>query len=474
MQEFLPEWEIQEVLANNPKLLEMPGRFEGIRVKAQQRYLPSTGGYIDLLCRPRMPRGWLVVEIKANPINDQQPGLQVLKYKKGLAAEFRSRPDEIYSMVAAPGPVPLELGEWYANSDITIHLLDVGELSTHRIDQLRTALTGAGEERVRNLASRRMATLNQASLESLVPEKSIRQWVSQGIHDVKSQRQLAGILRWISNQAPLFSHEVGLPSSLLTDFESQWFWLFYSAMDRRGNAALFVRGKDQLERSSLFMPDALVKLVSEKGEEPALDIISHELTTASVPLVVDLKYGRHSLAKSIIDAASLVNEYGNDFSRLFAENAKMGDDGDVAVLIVRKLRQAIYGMGPRSAAQFVRGMVLRGPWKLPLNSHVFLENTKYNAMFAGPARLSIANDDYPREAGRFADEHLDGDKGVLSHALWYIRKRYCDKVPLCPECPVAGYCAYYRHSVLLGPRRTRLRRSPEPSRIQQLVLTEFK
>ena len=91
MAAFLPEWQIQEVLVANPKLLEVPGRFEGIRVSAQQRYLPSTGGYIDLLCKPRLPRGWLIVEIKANPISDWQPGLQVLRYKKALAAEFRAR-----------------------------------------------------------------------------------------------------------------------------------------------------------------------------------------------------------------------------------------------------------------------------------------------------------------------------------------------------------------------------------------------
>jgi hypothetical protein len=68
MMDFLPEWQIQESLATDPKPLEIPGRFEGIRVKREQRYLPSIGRYIDLLCTTRKPRGWLIVEIKAEAV----------------------------------------------------------------------------------------------------------------------------------------------------------------------------------------------------------------------------------------------------------------------------------------------------------------------------------------------------------------------------------------------------------------------
>ena len=92
----------------------------------------------------------------------------------------------------------------------------------------------------------------------------------------------------------------------------------------------------------------------------------------------------------------------------------------------------------------MRGMVLKGPWKIRLTDGVFLEDTKYNALFAGPARLVVATEEYRKEAKVFSDRFLDGDKAILSHALWFIRKRYCDKVPQCPECPAAGYCAFFR------------------------------
>src|SRR5207249_1437939 len=110
---------------------------------------------------------------------------------------------------------------------------------------------------------------------------------------------------------------------------------------------------------------------------------------------------------------------------------------------------------------------------IQLNHDIFLENTKYNALFAGPARLSLASESFRLEAAKFANNYLQGDKGVLSHALWYIRKRYCDKVPLCWECPVAGYCAYFRITGGSPRPPSKISRDRERTVAKQSILSSF-
>ncbi len=456
---YIPEWQLQEVLAANPRQLEIHSRFEGLRLIDQQRYLPTTGGYIDLLLKTKTPGGLLIVEIKADPLLDTKAAAQALDYKHGVATDLRIDPSAIHCMVAAPAVLE-GLERTYEEMGVAVRVLDYRTLLGVRPDA-RSRLPGKEDGRFDLLSRRRRGILDLVGSRRPVSQGSVRRWIGGGIHDQNALKQVAAVIRYLSDQASLFSHEVRLSSSSLDTFDRQWFWFFYSAMDRRGNAALFIKAKERLVSRNLFSPRDIKRFVVEQGEEHALKQLTEELSGAGLPLVVDLKFGRRSLAKSIIDAALVTSDFECNFATMLEALRGQCDGGDLGKFVVRWIQQSVYGMGPRSAAQFVRGMVLKGPWRLELDDTVFLENTKYNALFAGPARLSIANEDYVREAGEFADEYLDGNRGILSHALWYIRKRYCDKVPLCPECPVAGYCSYFRsHGTSRRTRGVQSKRFP--------------
>jgi hypothetical protein len=449
MIEFLPEWQIQESLAANPKPLEVPGVFEGIRVRKEQRFLPSIGRYIDLLCRTRLPGGWLIVELKAEPVTSDDPILQALDYRRALAKEMAVDEEAIGCMVAAPGHPAPEPELLSRESGVLIRDLELGSLLSTGPKGGRQQLKVGWQSQHDLLAYRRKQSLtNPGSLAEVAPdEHSVQEWLRSASHDERGKEELATVLTKLSENAPLFAHEVGaIPTSLDTP-QSQWFWLFYSALDRRGNAALFVKGRELLTVEGRFSPDAIARLTDEIGEPAARREIATSLSRAGIPLVVDLHYGKESLGQSVLDAARFVVE-GKGFQNMMdawrTEALVSGED--LGRLAIRKVQTAVYGMGPRSSAQFVRGMVLRGPWTLSLRDKAFLEDTKYNGLFAGPARLKIAEEDFRAEATKYADEFLHGNKGLLSHALWFIRKRYCDKVPLCGECPVAGYCAYFRRS----------------------------
>jgi len=90
-------------------------------------------------------------------------------------------------------------------------------------------------------------------------------------------------------------------------------------------------------------------------------------------------------------------------------------------------------------------MVLKSSWNLPLTDDKLLEKCKFNIRFASKMRLGLIEDEssYYSDLGKFADEYLDGNRAIISHALWYIRKRYCDKKIMCDDCRLAGYCGYF-------------------------------
>jgi hypothetical protein len=471
MVDFLPEWQIQESLAADPKRLEIPGRFEGIRVRREQRYLPAIGRYIDLLCTTKKPGGWLIVEVKAQAVTSRDPIDQALDYRSAFAKELRLSKTDVGCMVAAPGHPSVDVQALSDSEGVALLDLNLDSLvdSAKRPGSYRSLL-GAGARRTL-VAERRARSLGALQGAHSPSRAAIDTWLNQGTHDQHGLEELGQVLRHLSDNAPIFAHEVGGRATRLDSPEAQWFWLFYSALDRRGSAALFVRARFRLESEGLFDPATLCEFVNRNGEAAARARITALIEDAEVPLVVDLQLGRESLSQSIIDAAKFVVDRGG-FEQILAtwrrECTATGED--IGRHAVRAVQAAVYGMGPRSAAQFVRGMVLKGPWQLDMTNPVFLENTKYHGLFAGKARISIAVEDYPREGGAFAATYLGGDRGVLSHALWYIRKRYCDKIPLCGECPVAGYCAYFRRVGSGQVQRSR----PSPSQgktFKQLTLT---
>jgi hypothetical protein len=221
-------------------------------------------------------------------------------------------------------------------------------------------------------------------------------------------------------------------------------------MDRRANAATFVKAKEALEKERVFAPYKIVKLIKTKGEKAALNKIAKILEDSSFPLLNDKVMGKLSFPKSIVDAAKFMSSYNYDFVQLYEDYVK-ASEGNLTKArdsIWRDLKKKIYGVGPRIASQIIRGLVLKGPWELPLDDNRFLEKCRFNVWIAGKTRLNLVRDEseYYDQLGKLADDFLSGNRGIIAHVLWYIRKRYCSRPPKCDECIVAGYC-------LTGARR---------------------
>jgi hypothetical protein len=165
------------------------------------------------------------------------------------------------------------------------------------------------------------------------------------------------------------------------------------------------------------------------------------------PLIHDNSLGRFAIATAITDAAQMLHRYDYSFQQMYDTHITQanGDSQIAYASIWEEIRNSIHGVGPRMASQFIRGMVLKGPWRLPLTDNRFLETSKYNVFFAGPARLSLIGkeQDYSNSLAKFADSYLDGNRGIVSHVLWYTRKKFCSRAKRCGACPMAGYCSYY-------------------------------
>jgi hypothetical protein len=228
-------------------------------------------------------------------------------------------------------------------------------------------------------------------------------------------------------------------------------------MDRRSNAANFVKAKETLEKIDLFNPHKIIKLIKEKDEKTAINRIASILENSRFPLMRDSTMGDLAFPRSIVEAASFISKYDYDFGKLYMHHIeKSNGDPDVAYKTLRKeLEESIYGVGPRISSQFIRGMVLKGSWNLPLTDDKLLEKCKFNIRFASKMRLGLIEDEttYYSDLGRFADEYLDGNRAIISHALWYIRKRYCDKKIMCDDCRLAGYCGYFLKTLHFEPAK---------------------
>jgi hypothetical protein len=110
--------------------------------------------------------------------------------------------------------------------------------------------------------------------------------------------------------------------------------------------------------------------------------------------------------------------------------------------IWKDFQKNIYGVGPRIASQIIRGLTLKGSWNFLLDDNKFLEKCRYNIWMAGESRLGLIKEEseYDEKLGSFADKHLNGNRGIIAHVLWYIRKRYCNRPPKCHECPLNKHC----------------------------------
>lgn len=456
----VPEWEIEELLAHNPELLGFPPK--ELKLVARQKHLKSSGGYIDLLFK----KGdiYLVVEVKSTLVNEESVITnQLIPYRKNLANEFGIPEEQIICVLATPTGFSEDVKKLCQEAGIIARELDQNQLvDSLRKLSLKTRYTSSTSliydetniNQIIKILGKRGVSLNfeQRSLKDTFTRKeiydeirSVNTLLKMGIQDDHAKRKLARLFIQTSQNAPIQAHDVGTDSDgKLTTTHDMWFWLFYSVMDRRANAATFVKAKNALEKERLFPPYKIVELVKSKGERRALSKIARILENSNFPLLNDSIMGKLSFPKSVVDAAKFMSNYSYDFKRLYKEyiDAHQSNLKEARDSVWKDLRKEIYGVGPRIASQIIRGLVLKGPWKFPLDNNKFLEKCRFNVWIAEKTRLSLITDEskYYDELGEFADKFLDGNRGIIAHVLWYIRKRYCNRPPKCGQCKLAGYC----------------------------------
>ena len=425
---YVPEWEIEELLSRNPQLLGFPPK--QLRLIERQKYLEKSGGYVDLLFK----KGdvYLIVEIKSTLVNDKSViSNQLIPYRKSLASELDIPEDKIACMLITPNGFSEDVEKLCQEEGIITRTLDHNSL-VNAVKELSLKIQWPYEEFSET-------TNENASL-------------TKDIQDGHVKTELAHLFVKISESAPIQAHEVGTESNgTLTTNRDMWFWLFYSVMDRRANASTFVKAKEALEKERVFAPYKIVELAKNKGERRALNKIAKILESSNFPLIKDRVIGKLSFPKSIVDAAKFMSKYGYDFNQLYEEYIQAHPDNlrKVRDSIWRDLQKNIYGVGPRIASQVIRGLVLKGPWKFPLDHNRFLEKCRFNVWIAGPTRLGLTTheSEYLSHLGEFTDNFLNGNRGIIAHVLWYIRKRYCKRPPKCDHCVVAGYCLHFCSSI---------------------------
>lgn len=457
---YIPEWEIEELLARNPELLGFPSK--KLKLVERQKYLEKSGRYIDLLFKKEDV--YLIVEVKSTLVNDKSVITdQLIPYRRAFANELGIPEDKIMCVLISPNGFSEDVKKLCQEAGIITRKLDKNNLvnATRKLNfKTRYTLLNDYESRTNNILNilgKRGVTKNFkqiSSLRDIITYKeifdeirSVDTLLKRGVHDEHAKRRLSRLFAKLSESAPIQSHETGTESNgKLTTNRDMWFWLFYSVMDRRANAATFVKAKEALEKERVFAPYKIVELVKNKGERRALNKIAKILEDSNFPLLNDNVIGKLSFPKSIVDAAKFMRSYNYDFMHLYEDyiKAHQGNLSEARDSIWRDLQKKIYGAGPRIASQIIRGLVLKGQWSIPLDNNRFLEKCRFNVWIAGKTRLSLITDEseYYSQLGEFADNFLDGNRGIIAHVLWYIRKRFCKRPPKCDECMVAGYCLH--------------------------------
>jgi hypothetical protein len=414
----IPEWEVEELLKCNPELLGFPA--SDLKLVESQKYLAKSGRYIDLLFKNG--DNYLIVEIKSPTVKDKVIVIdQLLQYKKQFVEETGMPEEKITCVLISPNGFTGELIEFCEKTGVIAKTIDQGKLvdAIRKLNEQKQSLDSYCSIDANNLLSR--------------PN------VKKG-----KKQNLAKLLTEISEKAPIEAHEVNTESqgNLKTE-RDKWFWLFYSVMDRRANAATFVKAKEALENERLFAPYKIVELIEKEGESATLRKIARILKEANFPLLTDHSKGDLAFPKSIADAARFMSKHNYDFGRLYEDYARQyGNLNDARNALWKTLQDQIYGVGPRIASQIIRGLVLKGSWNFPLDDNRFLEECRFNVWIAGQTRLGLVEgeSEYYKQLGDFADKHLSGNRGIIAHALWFIRKRYCGRPPKCNECDLARHC----------------------------------
>lgn len=431
---YFPEWEVEELLKSNPQLLELA--LEGLQFVKSQRYLSTPGRFIDLLFKSE--DNYVIVEIKSPIIKEKSIVIdQLLEYKKFLAKETGVTDGKIFCVLVSPNGFTDELLKFCESKGVIAKTIDQTKLlgTVQKINSQKQSLDA--------YFSKNDERKNRQSLDAYFSNEDKRLWLTPGIIKNK-KKHLARIFLLISEKAPIEAHEIltNTPGKLSTN-QDKWFWLFYSVMDRRANAATFIRAKIALEQTQLFSPYSIVELLSREGESYTLRKINRILSDAKFPLLTDHSKGDLAFPQSIVDAAKFMGKFNFSFQQMYDFYTNQTSTlKDARNQLWKDLQDNIYGVGPRIASQIIRGLVLKGSWNLPLDDDRFLEEGRFNVWIAGITRLGLVDNDaeYYKQLGEFADKYLDGNRGVIAHVLWYTRKRYCGRPPKCDECELANYC----------------------------------
>lgn len=455
---FIPEWEMEGIIAANPDLLAPGPDVFPVEILAQQFHLPRSGGYLDILCRFR--DGLLVVELKNEFVHDSHVITHQLKKYLTDLSEYPEHSGSVECLLVSTHGFSPQVRELATARSVRLQVLPVNALlqktwnipsssdvllsSKKRVLQRRLGLKSLQE------ACKLLRRRPDGKLET--DTRSVDRFFETGEHDEHALQQLGRILRALSHQAPIMAHRVfERDGHCLKNDDEKWFWVFYSVLDRRANAATFVKAREALEQCGVFRASDIVRLVKDRSYESAVRQVFQILRDSEFPLAADSAKRELAMPSSIVDAALYLARF--DFSvdemlNFFRETETSSED--LTSRIMADLRKHIYGVGPRIAAQIVRGFCLKAGWRIDVSSPAHLERCGFNETFAGPGRLGLVScsDSYEKELESFVKSYLGGNFAVMSHVLWFVRKRFCRRPKRCDECPVAGFCNHFRYRLL--------------------------
>lgn len=445
----IPEEEIEQAIVWDLSLLQLRP-YGKLKIVSRQKPLITKDGFIDLLLEDG--KRYYIVELKRGYVKSKSVVLdQVLRYRNSLMNEYDLPADKFVCILANPQGFSDDVKEVCKFNRVKWKILDEDKILSVLANKTTQNFTydkfGTIEKIIALRRKMKFKVLNEKE-----EHHSISEWIHNGYHDDLSKSRVAQLFKEISSKAPIQAHKVSDKMEYdysLNTFEKCWFWMFYTVLDKRVHASLFVYAREILEKNDLFLPQDIIKFIEKYNEQYAIDKITEYLEKNNFPLVRDATLGKFASATAIVTAAKLISNYDYSFDKMYKHHlvSNNSDFASAKNSILDEL-SSIHGVGPRMVAQFVRGMVLKGNWDFKLDDDIFLEKGRFNEYFAGPARFCLIEkgDEYEEKLRNFADSYLDGNKGIGSHALWYIRKKYCGKAKHCSICPMAGFCNYYQKS----------------------------
>ena len=481
----IPEWEMEEIIVSNPMLLEPVRDNNTISRLEQQFYLPDCGGYIDILIS--MLHGLLIVELKNEWVHDVDViNSQIAKYEQELN-KLNKYHSFIKCLLVSTEGFSNEVIKAANSKSIILQVISVKDLLRASYSRAKNSYDESISANLRILQRRhQLKSLKSAERifdnpNEAISKKdieSVKKFGRDGGHDECGIEGLASTFRKISKNAPIMAHLVAQEENGVdkeTDYrlqneEDKWFWFFYSVLDRRANASTFVKAKKALQVENIFNPENLVQLHEISGYDATINQIHNILKAANFPISPDSTRHHLAMPSSIIDAALYLMKFDFSVDNILNHFKVTGEkDNKIPIVIMHSLKNKMYGVGDRIASQIVRGLTLKGGWNLKLSHPVFLEYCNYNNEMAGPSRLNLIkiHESYEKKLSGFADQYLSKDYGIISHVLWFVRKRYCPSAPSklslfsnlkCHECPFAGFCVFFRRKVL---QKTEERFGPE-------------